>query len=565
MAYAPPCHLSEIINLYPKEESTCIGYARTQGRRCRNSVKAEDRAQASFLLEKATKRLCAGHSIDSLLEDIAYWVLCKRWHRNSDVAGISAEWRSQVYRYLAVQASPSQHINRDVSDHRSSTFVTYEVSHRDVNAAWSLKVTRPLSTPDSYQPIREPPRSLPQSQPQRETRPPIHNNTIYPSSLTSSSSSTTSTPQVPEDPSSDMFARTQRARRVLMPTSRLNRTQIQPNPVPKKEPRTGTKVEAKASSSLAPLQKANRGPPLQYLKDQNRILDEYMDKLRRMEPPEDTTDLEEDTAAQEESHKSELATELRSILSASGSAAAPLASASRATQTSPSREILERRRTLDEYIAEVKLMKPGEDDLETTTHTSTQALRDIGIHLDKYTQTPEPPHAVEPVEDTANIASDEKPSGLEIDQAAPAPEPSKSTDIVQTNETEDVESPSPSSQSPSQSLLSPSPSSSSITTLPTRSPSAATHQIDKNNNGPNPQPPPETLGPLKGSHDSPFYKRTEPPSRPYPVLTLGLVTSMAVSEGLGTLGRWMRLEGRGSVALFWVFVYLWGLSSVGLL
>lgn len=230
----------------------------------------------------------------------------------------------------------------------------------------------------------------------------------------------------------------------MMPTSRINRRHIQPAPV-LKEHRTGGKLVAKASSSFAPVSKVSHGPPL-HTAERNRVIDEYMHTLRRMVPPEEED--EEDAASRQEEHKSEIARELRAIVTA-----APRTSASRATQTKISGDVLERHRVLHEYVEEVKLMKPGRDttddkepdyqQLKTSLirelARTAKNVKDAGVNItdvnmavnaSTMTSTETPKNLdIKPVEDAAT-ASTNTPKDLDVDDSA-AEEIFNQTDTVQ--------------------------------------------------------------------------------------------------------------------------------------
>ncbi|KGO41730.1 Zinc finger, RING-type [Penicillium expansum] len=94
--------LSEIIELEPEEEPWCAGYAPSQGRRCHARTNARGRSTAMMLLNEGTKDLRAGRNIDTLLEDLAPYVLCTRFHQ-SQAWDLARRWKRQVRTYLDSQ------------------------------------------------------------------------------------------------------------------------------------------------------------------------------------------------------------------------------------------------------------------------------------------------------------------------------------------------------------------------------------------------------------------------------------------------------------------------------
>ena len=97
----PPMRdLANILNLNSSSEgfSRCVGWAHTQGRRCRNPIAAHNQAAADSLLAKGSQKLSASQSVDSVLRKLAPLVLCRRWHQ--DQAGeMTAKWAQKVASY----------------------------------------------------------------------------------------------------------------------------------------------------------------------------------------------------------------------------------------------------------------------------------------------------------------------------------------------------------------------------------------------------------------------------------------------------------------------------------
>ncbi|KAE8168639.1 hypothetical protein BDV40DRAFT_251187 [Aspergillus tamarii] len=129
-------HLSEIIQLYPEEEPWCAGYAPSRGRRCHTSTNARNRKIAMCLLDDGTKDLYAGRDINGLLEDLAPYVLCTRFHKNQ-APELATKWKSLVQRFLGacVFPPPTQRAAGErqqiSSQGTSSRSVEIEHSHRE--------------------------------------------------------------------------------------------------------------------------------------------------------------------------------------------------------------------------------------------------------------------------------------------------------------------------------------------------------------------------------------------------------------------------------------------------
>ncbi|RAK88894.1 hypothetical protein BO79DRAFT_245312 [Aspergillus costaricaensis CBS 115574] len=105
-------HLSDILGIYPESQS-CVGWAPSQGRHCRNPTNARNRRHAVSLLDQGTRLLKAGRSIDHILEELAPLVLCLRYHQNQ-AAGLTSTWVSRVDKYIASHQSPRSSPSRSM-------------------------------------------------------------------------------------------------------------------------------------------------------------------------------------------------------------------------------------------------------------------------------------------------------------------------------------------------------------------------------------------------------------------------------------------------------------------
>ena len=94
-----PTPMPDLASILKLDSSrTCVGWARTQGRRCRNPIAAHNQAAARLVLAEGDENLRAGRSIKSVLRNVAPLLLCRRWHQ--DQAGeVATEWCREVDSY----------------------------------------------------------------------------------------------------------------------------------------------------------------------------------------------------------------------------------------------------------------------------------------------------------------------------------------------------------------------------------------------------------------------------------------------------------------------------------
>ncbi|CAI7583821.1 unnamed protein product [Penicillium glandicola] len=164
VASVPLAPLSEIIKLEPEKEPWCAGYAPSQGRRCHARTNAHGRYSAMMLLNEGTKDLRAGRSIDALLEDLAPYVLCTRFHQNQ-VSDLTRRWKRQVRTYLDSQVAPAPpaslvrlssrrvHLERTIADLEDQLALLEEtIRDRRLEVArydQSITINRPSHREDS--------------------------------------------------------------------------------------------------------------------------------------------------------------------------------------------------------------------------------------------------------------------------------------------------------------------------------------------------------------------------------------------------------------------------------
>ena len=95
---------AEVLQLDPYSLGfTCIGYAKTQGRRCRNHIAEANRQESAKLLLEMSRMDPCLQRLDSELEELASRLLCRRWHQ--DQAGeIERQWHRHIENYQAAEA-----------------------------------------------------------------------------------------------------------------------------------------------------------------------------------------------------------------------------------------------------------------------------------------------------------------------------------------------------------------------------------------------------------------------------------------------------------------------------
>ncbi|KAK0508376.1 hypothetical protein JMJ35_009460 [Cladonia borealis] len=74
---------------------TCVGYARTAGRRCHNTIAYANQIKAARLVAEMSRLDISSREITYLLEELAPLVLCRRWHQNQ-AADMVDDWQGEV-------------------------------------------------------------------------------------------------------------------------------------------------------------------------------------------------------------------------------------------------------------------------------------------------------------------------------------------------------------------------------------------------------------------------------------------------------------------------------------
>jgi hypothetical protein len=93
--------LRRILNVNPEQESNCVGFAPSKGRRCRNRINRFDLPAAGRLINEMDRSV---HLTDAItdLEELASLLLCKGVHNNlsrpqySQVREVYKKWKGLV-------------------------------------------------------------------------------------------------------------------------------------------------------------------------------------------------------------------------------------------------------------------------------------------------------------------------------------------------------------------------------------------------------------------------------------------------------------------------------------
>lgn len=99
---------AEVLQLDPNSSSfTCIGYAPSKGRRCRNPIAYDNRQESTMILHKMSRLDPQSRRVDNKLEELASRLLCRRWHQGQ-AADMKRQWRRDIEIYEAAEAARRQ-------------------------------------------------------------------------------------------------------------------------------------------------------------------------------------------------------------------------------------------------------------------------------------------------------------------------------------------------------------------------------------------------------------------------------------------------------------------------
>ena len=98
----------EVLDIDPDSPGfTCVGHAKTQGRRCRNIIAQANRGDAVNILQALGEKSLHSADLDSDLESLAARLLCKRWHGKdrSQITSKVEQWKRRISRFRAGEAA----------------------------------------------------------------------------------------------------------------------------------------------------------------------------------------------------------------------------------------------------------------------------------------------------------------------------------------------------------------------------------------------------------------------------------------------------------------------------
>ncbi|KAJ9645990.1 hypothetical protein H2199_003033 [Coniosporium tulheliwenetii] len=122
-----------------REKITCVGYAPTQGRRCRNPIAAHNISAAREILNNLSRRIPYGELMEAELLNVASRLLCVRYHQGQWKGVVEREWkpcvRQELGFYLAERARPAPVLQEAAAgqasnESRSSSVMTVWPSSR---------------------------------------------------------------------------------------------------------------------------------------------------------------------------------------------------------------------------------------------------------------------------------------------------------------------------------------------------------------------------------------------------------------------------------------------------
>ena len=101
----PQWEPAEVLRLDPYSSGfTCIGYAPSKGRRCRNPIACANRQDSAKILLEISKLDPQSQRVDDELEDLASRLLCRRWHQDQAL-DMKRQWRRNIESYRAAETA----------------------------------------------------------------------------------------------------------------------------------------------------------------------------------------------------------------------------------------------------------------------------------------------------------------------------------------------------------------------------------------------------------------------------------------------------------------------------
>lgn len=96
----------EVLDVDPDSAGfTCVGHAKTQGRRCRNIIAYANRDEAVKILQDMSERNVHSSSFTSPLKSLATRLLCRRWHVKDQcqIDSKVEQWKGAIGRYRSAE------------------------------------------------------------------------------------------------------------------------------------------------------------------------------------------------------------------------------------------------------------------------------------------------------------------------------------------------------------------------------------------------------------------------------------------------------------------------------
>ena len=113
----------EVLDIDPESSGfTCVGHAKTQGRRCHNIIAKGNRSAASKALRDMSEQSLRSTNFDRQLESLACRLLCRRWHQGQSPSKVE-QWKRKIDRFRAVGSVPQtpREINERSTSNRDPT------------------------------------------------------------------------------------------------------------------------------------------------------------------------------------------------------------------------------------------------------------------------------------------------------------------------------------------------------------------------------------------------------------------------------------------------------------
>ena len=147
-----PSKILQLGKYSPEESCTCVGYAPSKGRRCRNQIAAVNHEEARKMLERISRMDMVAADLEEDFEEIASLLSCRRWHQNQ-AAAMASKWYDAVEKYRAEvmrrRAREQIYTSRISVTTATPTTSNRTRSTRPQLSTFSPAVTHPIPSPSS--------------------------------------------------------------------------------------------------------------------------------------------------------------------------------------------------------------------------------------------------------------------------------------------------------------------------------------------------------------------------------------------------------------------------------